>query len=390
MRRIVPLLLFLSLSLQLCAQDSCRIVVGAERLDQYLPLVQDKHLAVVANQASRVGERHLVDTLLSLGVQVNVIFCPEHGFRGDAEAGAHIENGVDSQTGIPIVSLYGKNKKPSPEVFGQYGIDLVLFDLQDVGCRFYTYISTLHYVMEACAENPKPVPFILLDRPNPNAGYIDGPVLEPQYVSFVGMHPGVPIVYGMTIGEYARMIQGEGWIHCSDSLPLTIIPLLHYAHDSLYHLPIPPSPNLRTDQAIALYPSLCLFEGTSVSVGRGTDWPFEVVGTPSYRYRKFSFIPYAIPGVSDNPPQRGRRCYGLDLREIEPPHQFDLTYLIEMYRRSDSKSFFLNSNFFEKLAGTSSLRKQLKSWTSEKVIRDSWQPGLERFKSIRSNYLLYP
>lgn len=359
--------------------------MGADQIANYKQTLQHKNLAVVANQASRVGQRHLVDSLLQMDLQVKYILCPEHGFRGDAEAGAKIADGVDAQTGIPIISLYGNNKKPKPDQLPN--VETLIFDLQDVGCRFYTYISTLHYVMEYCAENN--VQLIVLDRPNPNAGYVDGPVLEPKYKSFVGMHPGVPIVYGMTIGEYALMINGEGWLLDGKQCPLHVVPLLHYTHDSSYSLPVPPSPNLRTDQAIALYPSLCLFEGTNVSVGRGTDCPFEIIGRPSYRNHTFSFVPHPIPGVSDNPLHNGKLCYGIDLCSVQPQKSFDLTYLIEMYRNSDKNTFFLKSNFFEKLAGTASLRKQLQQGSSPEQIRQSWAAGLDKFKVIRQKYLLY-
>lgn len=337
-----------------------------------------KRFAVVANQSSRVGDVHLVDTLVAI-TENNVlkIFCPEHGFRGTAEAGARVDNSTDPKTGIPIISLYGKNKKPTPEQMKD--IDVVIFDLQDVGCRFYTYISTLHYVMEACAENN--VPLIVLDRPNPNGHYVDGPVLDTATCrSFVGMHP-VPIVYGMTIGEYAMMINGEGWLNVgrqhlagknstdAGKMPavqqcdLTVVPMQGYKRDSVgYELPVPPSPNLRTAHAIALYPSLCLFEGTNCGVGRGTDYPFEWVtyGTDT-----------------------------LDLRQEPAPSAFNLNYLMEMYRRVPKGKFFLKNNFFEKLAGNGELRKQIEAGMTEEEIGATWQPGLEAFKKIREKYLIY-
>lgn len=340
-------------------QDAERIVTGAERMEQYVMLARMHNTAVVANQASMVGERHLVDTLKALGANVKVIFCPEHGFRGEAAAGAYVKDGVDEKTGIPIVSLYGNNKKPSQEVLRRYGIDYIIFDLQDVGCRFYTYISTLHYVMEAAAEGG--IPVTVLDRPNPNGHYVDGPVLEMKYKSFVGMHP-VPVVYGMTIGEYARMINGEGWLADSMACPLHVVALQYYTHDSVYRLPVNPSPNLRTPQAIALYPSLCLFEGTNISVGRGTPYPFEVIGN----------------------------TYKMDLRRVEVKPCFDLTYLLEMYRHTPKGKFFQKSNFFEKLAGNGKLRQQIENGVSEAKIRASWEPELTQFKAIRDKYLLYP
>ena len=315
--------------------------------------------AVVANQTSIVGNTHLVDTLIQAGANVAKIFCPEHGFRGTAAAGAHVDNSVDTKTGLPIISLYGKSKKPSPEQMKD--VDVVIFDLQDVGCRFYTYISTLHYVMEACAEND--IPLIVLDRPNPNGHYVDGPVLDTaHYRSFVGMHP-VPIVYGMTIGEYAEMINGEGWLAGGIKCNLAVVPLQGYHRDSVgYELPVPPSPNLRNAHAIALYPSLCLFEGTNCGVGRGTDWPFEWV-----TYKKDT----------------------LDLRQETAPAAFSLKYLMAMYKRVPKGKFFLKNNFFEKLAGNGDLRKQIEAGMSEEAIRATWQPALDEFKKIRKKYLIY-
>lgn len=324
------------------------------------------NIAVVGNQTSIVGSTHLVDTLLSAEVNVVKIFCPEHGFRGTAAAGAHIDNSTDPETGLPIISLYGKNKKPTPEQMKD--IDVVLFDLQDVGCRFYTYISTLHYVMEACAEAN--IPMIVLDRPNPNGHYVDGPVLDTaRYRSFVGMHP-VPVVYGMTIGEYARMINGEHWLKDGIQCDLTVIPMQGYKRDSVgYELPVPPSPNLRNAHAIALYPSLCLFEGTHCGVGRGTDYPFE-------------WVTYG----SDT----------LDLRNEPAPSAFSLKYLMLMYNQAIKQSknqaikkFFLKNNFFEKLAGNGDLRKQIEQGMSEEEIRATWQPALDEFKKTREKYLIY-
>lgn len=319
------------------------------------------NVAVVANQTSLVGNTHLVDTLLSQGVRVTKIFCPEHGFRGTAAAGAKVSDSKDPQTGLPIISLYGKNKKPTPQQMKD--LDAVVFDLQDVGCRFYTYLSTLHYVMEACAE--RGIPLIVLDRPNPNGHYIDGPVLDTaHYRSFVGMHP-VPIVYGMTIGEYACMINGEHWLAGGRECNLTVVPMQGYRRDSIgYELPVPPSPNLRNSHAIALYPSLCLFEGTNCGVGRGTPWPFEIV---TYK--------------SDT----------LNLRRADcPAGAITLSYLLTMYHRVPKGKFFLKSNFFEKLAGTDQLRKQIERGLSEEEIHATWQPSLDRFKTIRNRYLIYP
>ena len=356
-----------------------------------------KHIAVVANQSSRVGNKHLVDSLVNSKFNVTTIFCPEHGFRGNAEAGARVNSSVDEQTGLPIVSLYGKNKKPTPEQMAD--IDCVIFDLQDVGCRFYTYISTLHYVMEACAE--RGIPCIVLDRPNPNCHYVDGPVLEPKYKSFIGMHP-VPIVYGLTIGEYAQMINGERWLKDSVQCDLTVVPMENYRRDSSYALPVAPSPNLQTLHSILLYPSLCLFEGTNISVGRGTEHPFELIGAPQYKTtymesqnheepgRPTTFTPEPIKGVSENPPFKGQLCRGLDLRDVEARACFDLTYLLWMYNHTPKESFFKQTNSFEKLAGTDQLRKQIKAGKSEAEIRASWEPALSQYKEIRKKYLLYP
>ena len=331
-----------------------------------------------------------MDTLLARKVNLVKLFCPEHGFRGQAEAGATIASGKDPLTGLPVVSLYGKNKKPTAEQL--QGVDVVLFDLQDVGCRFYTYISTLHYVMEAAAENG--VKVIVLDRPNPNGFYVDGPVLEPQYKSFVGMHP-VPVVYGMTIGEYARMINGEKWLANGVQCDLTVIKLEGYTHETRYVLPVAPSPNLQTAEAVFLYPSLCLFEGTNVSVGRGTDHPFEMYGAPGMQSGDYRFTPRAIPGVSENPPFKGLECRGYLLHDIAAenlnnPGRLNLSYLLTAYRDcADKASFFLKNNFFDKLAGTDQLRKQLLVGANEEEIRASWEPDLEKFRHIREQYLLY-
>jgi uncharacterized protein YbbC (DUF1343 family) len=366
---------------------------GAERMDKYLPLLEGKRVALCGNQTSVVGKTHLVDTLLASHVQLVTLFCPEHGFRGQAEAGAKIASGKDALTGLPVVSLYGKNKKPTAEQL--QGIDVLLFDLQDVGCRFYTYISTLHYVMEAAAENH--VPVIVLDRPNPNGFYVDGPVLEPDFTSFVGMHP-VPVVYGMTIGEYAQMINGEKWLANGVQCDLTVVSLEGYTHQTRYELPVAPSPNLQTVESVFLYPSLCFFEGTNISVGRGTVQPFEMYGAPLLEEGDFKFTPHAIPGVSENPPHKDKECRGFLLREEadnlldapDKPVQLNLEYLLTAYKYySDKEHFFINSNFFDKLAGTSLLRKQIIDGMSEKEIRESWRDGLEEFMEIRGKYLLY-
>lgn len=367
-----------------------QIIVGAERTDLYFDQLEGKKIAVCGNQSSRVGSQHLVDTLVASGFNVVTIFCPEHGFRGKAEAGAHISSSVDERTGIPIVSLYGKNKKPN---LSQSDIDLIIFDIQDVGCRFYTYISTLHYVMEAAAEND--VEVMILDRPNPNGYFVDGPVLDTNYRSFVGMHP-IPVVHGMTIGEYGRMINGEGWlakgIHCK----LQIVPMDNYDHNTRYVLPIAPSPNLQTPEAIYLYPSLCLFEGTPISIGRGTDIPFQVYGHPQLTAGDYYFTPRPIKGVSENPPQNGQKCRGYNLSDyaeanLQGSNSFSIQYIIETYQHFPDKAKFFNANlFFDKLAGTNQLRKDIIAGKSEEEIRASWQPKLRKFKEIRQQYLLYP
>ncbi len=348
--------------------------------------------AVVANQTSIMRNgTHLVDSLDAEGLNVVKIFCPEHGFRGTAEAGAHVDNSVDPKTGLPIISLYGKNKKPTPEQLKD--VDCVVFDLQDVGCRFYTYISTLHYVMEACAEAG--IPLVVLDRPNPNGHYVDGPVLDTsKYRSFVGMHP-VPVVYGMTIGEYAQMINGEHWLKDGIECNLTVVPMQGYKRDSVgYELPVPPSPNLRNAHAIALYPSLCLFEGTTVSVGRGTDTPFEVVGVPYKFCRIIDYnTRYTINGQTfyayGFETQDGESHYGLDLRNMEVPAKFDLSYLIWMHWLTKTGFFFQQSNFFEKLAGNGDLRRQIEAGMSEEDIRAGWQEDIGKFMEIRKKYLIY-
>ena len=352
-------------------------------MDLYLPKLQGKRVGLVVNQTSVVGQTHLVDTLLSRGVTINTIFAPEHGFRGEADAGAHIKDAKDSKTGLPIISLYGKNKKPLPEQIKN--LDVLLFDIQDVGTRFYTYISTMHYVMEAAAENGKEV--LVLDRPNPNGHYVDGPVLEMDQQSFVGMHP-IPIVHGLTVGELAKMINGEKWLEGQRQANLTVIPMANYDHDMPYDLPVKPSPNLPNAQAIALYPSICFFEGTDVSVGRGTPTPFQVIGSPYYQKKDFSFTPVSTPGAT-NPPHKDVKCYGKDLTKVEVADKVDLAYLLDMYQHSSNKDKFFN-NFFEKLAGTTKLRQQVIAGKTEAEIRASWEPALSNYKTLRKKYLLYP
>lgn len=383
---IVILLLILPASLR--AQ---RILTGAEQMEIYLPLLAGKRAGVVANATSVVGERrvNIVDTMLSSGVRVVRIFSPEHGFRNFADAGRNIADSVDPVTGLPVVSLYGKKKKPSPADL--QGMDIMVFDLQDVGVRFFTYISTLTYVMEACANNN--IPLILLDRPNPNGCYIDGPVLEPKFASFVGLHP-VPVVYGMTIGEYAGMVNREKWLKSYRPCRLTVIPAANYSHNSPYVLPVKPSPNLPDMNAVLLYPSLCFFEGTIVSVGRGTRFPFETFGHPELKGYSFTFTPESIPGMSGHPPFEGVLCHGTDLRNYyheskSKPDRINLSWLLAAFDSMGGKPAFFN-DYFDKLAGTASLRKMIQEGKNESQVRRSWQPGLEKFKKIRKKYLLYP
>ncbi len=356
---------------------------GAEQTELYLKHLQGKRVGMVVNQTSIVGNTHLVDTLLSSGVKITTIFAPEHGFRGEADAGAYVKDARDTKTGLPIISLYGKNKKPLPEQLTN--VDVLVFDIQDVGTRFYTYISTMHYIMEAAAEQNKEV--LILDRPNPNGHYVDGPVMEPAHTSFVGLHP-IPIVHGLTVGELANMINGEKWLEGKREAKTIVIPVANYTHQTAYTLPVKPSPNLPNQQAIILYPSLCLFEGTNVSVGRGTPAPFQVIGSPNYKLKDFSFTPVSTPGATD-PPHKGVVCYGKDLTGPSTAQPFTLAYLIDFYKNSTQQDKFFN-NFFEKLAGTSELRKQIITGKSEAEIRASWEPALSNYKTIRKKYLLYP
>ena len=370
-----------------CQRSDLPAVPGAENMDLYLPLIKEKNIAIVANHTSVVKSRHLVDSLMERGIakdRILKVFAPEHGFRGDHAAGQVVDNGLDPVTGIPVVSLYGSNKKPGADQMN--GVELVIFDLQDVGARFYTYISTLHYVMEACAENG--IPLLVLDRPNPN-GYVDGPVLEPEFSSFVGMH-AIPVVYGLTIGELAEMINGQGWLSDGMQCDLTVIPCKNYFHGKHVILPVNPSPNLNSDQAVLLYPSTCFFEGTVISEGRGTRLPFQSYGHPELQ-GDFSFTPRAIPGVAEHPKFEGVKCFGKDLSHVEPTggwNRIQLGWLLDAYHGFPRKEEFFTS-YFEKLAGTASLRKQIEAGWDEARIRESWQPGLEEYHKIREKYLMY-
>jgi uncharacterized protein YbbC (DUF1343 family) len=357
---------------------------GADQLDILLPALQNKNIALVVNHTSLVGQTHLTDTLRASGITIKEVFAPEHGFRGAAADGEKINDGIDSKTGLPIVSLYGNNRKPTPEQLED--VDLVIFDIQDVGTRFYTYISTMHYVMEACAEQGKKL--IILDRPNPNGNYIDGPVRVPELKSFVGMHP-IPIVHGLTVGELARMINGEGWLENGVKCDVEIIPLKNWSHHDFYSLPVKPSPNLPNDQAVKLYPSLCLFEGTVISVGRGTQKPFLIIGNPEFKDLPFSFTPQAIPGMSNEPPHKEKICYGLDLSTAPVSPGINLKYLLDFYKKyNDKENFFTGS--FDRLAGTPVLKEQIKKGLSEEQIKATWQHDLVVYGEMRKKYLLYP
>jgi uncharacterized protein YbbC (DUF1343 family) len=362
------------------------VVTGAEQPDKYLPLLQDKNIGLVVNHTSIVKDVHLVDFLLSKNIQVEKIFAPEHGIRGDASAGEVVKDGVDPKTGIPVISLYGKTKKPTTAHLND--LDILIFDIQDVGCRFYTYISTLHLVIEACAENG--VQLIVLDRPNPNGDYIAGPVLKPGFESFVGMDP-IPIVHGCTVGELANMINGERWHKANRNCDLKVIPVQNYTHSTKYELPVRPSPNLPNYLSVRLYPSLCFFEATSVSVGRGTDFPFQVLGGLNKDLGDFEFVPKSIPGVAIDPLNEGKVCYGVDLRTLKEIPNFTLKYFIEFYNKHDNKKDFLTrETWFNTLAGTDELLKLIRSGKSETAILPHFKPELEKYKSLRGKYLLYP
>ena len=385
-------LLWLFLVQSLLAQNitfNTSVVTGADQLNEYLPLLKGKRVGVAANQTSVIKNTHIVDTLLSLGIKVVRVFSPEHGFRGVADAGEHLKSYKDAKTGVPIISLYGKHYKPKPSEVKD--LDIILFDIQDVGARFYTYISTMHYLMESCAENHKT--FLLLDRPNPNGFMIDGPVLDTvDAKSFVGMHP-IPIVHGCTIGELAQMVNEEGWLKHKVKCDLKIIKLKDWKHSDLYQLPIKPSPNLPSFNSILFYPSLCLFEGTKISMGRGTEKPFEQFGHPGLKGYDYSFTPRSITGASKNPPFESRECFGKllndsDAQIILSQKQIQLKWLLECYE-GFGKSDTLFNNFFKRLAGTKELKKQILSGMNEDAIRASWQPALDAYKEKRKKYLLY-
>jgi len=392
--KLYILILLIVLSNNLFAAEG--IKTGAEQTEKYLPLLNGKRIVVVANQTSVIGKTSLVDSLLSLQIKVVKIFGPEHGFRGTASAGAVVADSMDAKTGIAEISLYGKKSKPSKADLAD--VDLVIFDVQDVGARFYTYINLLANIMEACAENGKEL--VLLDRPNPNGNCIDGPILDMKLKSGIGMFP-IPITHGMTMGELAQMYNGEGWLANRQKCKITIIPVANYAHNLDYVLPVAPSPNLNTQQSIWLYPSLCLFEGTIISQGRGTHSPFTVLGNPALKGKySFSFTPVSIKGMSETPLFQNKMCYGIDLREYDTKElrqsgKINLSWLIELYKAYPEKAKFFDQKQsnqignFDNLAGTSQLRKQIIAGKSEQEIRQSWEPGLSEFKKMREKYLLY-
>lgn len=382
---------FLTICLCLtCLIQAQTLRTGAEQTEKLLPLLEGKRVALVVNQTSIVGEKqtHLLDTLLSLNVDVKKVFAPEHGFRGNADAGETVKNGYDVRSGLPILSLYGKNKKPNAEQLKD--IDIVLFDIQDVGARFYTYISTMHYVMEACAENNKPV--IVTDRPNP-CDFVDGPIREAGKKSFVSMHP-IPVLHGCTVGELAQMINGEKWLKGGVTCSLTVIPVEGWQHGQAYSLPVKPSPNLPNDQSIALYASLCPFEGTSVSVGRGTYMPFQVIGSPYIKGYSYQFTPQSLEGFDKNPLHKGQVCHGIDLRRSEAPQGLSLRYIIELYqayqKAGKAAQFFTRASWFDLLLGTANVRKAILGGKDEATIRKSWEKDLNQYKIQRQKYLLYP
>lgn len=373
------------------------ILTGADQVDRYVPYLKGKRIAILANQTSVIGNTHLVDSLKKLGINIVKVFGPEHGFRGRASAGTHVADELDSATGIPVISLYGRKSKPTKEDLSN--VDILIYDLQDVGCRFYTNINALARLMEACYENDKEL--LILDRPNPNGYLIDGPILDMQFKSGIGMFP-IPIAHGLTVGEFAQMANGEGWLANKVKCKLRIIPVANYTHDMPYTLPVSPSPNLNTQQAVLLYPSTCLFEGTYLNHGRGTYFPFTVLGSPELEgIYTFSYTPISIKGMAETPLHMNQVCYGLDLRTydvslLRKSRQLNLQWMIELYNAYPHKEKFFDSRLskemgtIERLVGVASFRHQIMEGKSEKEIRDSWEPGLSNYKKMRSKYLLYP
>lgn len=363
------------------------ITPGAYQLEEYIPLLEGKRVGLVVNQTSIINNTHLVDTLISLNIDIKKVFAPEHGFRGKADAGEKVKDGVDTKTNLPIVSLYGKNRKPTPEQFAD--LDIIIFDIQDVGTRFYTFISTMHYVMETAAETNKKV--FVFDRPNPNGMYVEGPVLNMELKSFVGMHP-IPVLHGLTVGELAKMINGEKWLTGKLECDLTVIPLKNWDHNKSYSLPVKSSPNLPNDLSIQLYPSLCMFEGTKMSIGRGTLFPFQQIGHPSFTDSSYSFTPISIDGMSKHPKYQDKVCNGVKFYKKNAVTGFNISYLIQFYNTykdiNTDDEFF--TSYFNTLAGNTILKEQIIAGKTEEEIKASWQDDLEKYKTIRMKYLLYP
>lgn len=389
-KRVVFLLLLSCVGLANAQnEEKGDLVIGAERFDKLKTLLEDKRIGLVVNQTSILNneiQTHLLDALVENGFQVKVVFAPEHGFRGIADAGEIVKDSKDIKTGIPIVSIYGKQKAPTAEQMAD--IDAVVFDIQDVGARFYTYISTMHYVMEACAENDKEL--IVLDRPNPN-DYIDGPIRQPGFRSFVGVDP-IPLLHGLTVGELASMINGEGWLKTGEnSCKLEVVTMLNWKHGDPYWLPVKPSPNLPNDQAVRLYPSLCFFEATSFSVGRGTYHPFQVIGYPDKKFGDFSFTPTFLPGFDTHPIQKDKVCYGINLQEYPFEGGLTLKFVLYFYDKcgKNASFFFSRAKWFDLLAGTDQLRKQIIAGMNEEEIRETWKEDLDNYKEMRKKYLLY-
>ncbi len=401
--KLIPIV-FLTFFLHFCgsprqvqSEKETRILTGADQTEKYLPLLNGKRVAIMANPTTVIGNTHLVDSLQKRGVNIVKVFGPEHGFRGNASAGVHVADETDPITGIPVISLYGAKNKPSKQDLAD--VDILLYDLQDVGCRFYTNINALARLMDACHENGKEM--LILDRPNPNGYFVDGPVLDMKFKSGIGMFP-IPIAHGLTVGEFAQMVNGEGWLSNKVKCPVTIIPVANYTHDMPYTLPVKPSPNLNTQQSILLYPSTCLFEGTFLNHGRGTYFPFTIIGSPALKGKyEFSFTPTGIKGMSETPLFMNQLCYGLDLRnydvaELRKTKQINLQWMIELYKASPNKEQFFDNKLskemgvIEKLTGHALFRQQIMEGKSEKEIRASWEPGLSAYKTMRKKYLLYP
>lgn len=387
MKKILLLSIFLMCAVGCCRAQGGRVIPGDERTEEYFPLLQGKRIAIFSNHTGMVGDKHLLDLLLENGMKVTAIFSPEHGFRGNADAGERVASSRDPKTGVPILSLYnGKEKRLAAEAMGQF--DLLVIDIQDVGLRYYTYYITMCRLMDACTEHGKQV--VLLDRPNPNGHYVDGPILDMKHKSGVGGLP-IPIVHGMTLGELAQMVNGEGWLPQARKCDLTVIACLNYTHRTLYRLPVPPSPNLPNMQAVYLYPSLCYFEATPVSLGRGTPLPFQLYGHPDMKGYSYSFTPRSMPGAK-NPPQLGKLCHGVDLSQLDEQEilkrGIDLSYLIDAYRNLNMGDRFFTS-FFELLVGRDYVRRMIKEGKSAEEIKAMWSDDVERFKKQRRKYLLY-